>query len=431
MKSGNVSLIIAGLAIVIITAALFLYPYAPTNPPVANATGHTQEGVERVVHANNQFAINMFLELEKTNKNKNVFFSPYSISSAFGLVYEGARGDTANEIASVFHFPDREELAPNFAWIYNKINEKSDKYTLRTGNALWVQKDFPLMKEYVERVESYYGGKAANLDFNNEPEKSRETINSFIEEQTNGKIKDLLPASAITPDTVLIITNAIYFKGTWVWQFDKAETRDMEFKTPEGPVTVKMMHMKPDKARFNYADVGKAEILELPYKGNLSMIVILPKQGEMIDHMTGERKIYNYTIDDIEGELSYEKLKSWESQMIKTHLDGIYLPKFKLETSYSLSDPLYDMGIKKAFTPSANFSEMTPKRVFISFVLHKAYVDVNEEGTEAAAATAIGMVTAVRPTHIFKADHPFIFLIKDNRTGLILFMGKMVDPSKG
>ncbi len=429
MKRGSAPLILIGVAIIIIAAALFLYPYNPTQPPVANSSGWSEEGVKAVVDGNNEFAINAFLELEKTNQDKNVFFSPYSISSAFALVYEGAKGDTASEIADALHFPEKAVLRPNFAWIYNALNNASEEYTLRTGNALWVQKEFPLVKDYVENVEKYYGGKAANLDFKNQPDKSRETINNFISEQTNGKIKNLVPPFAITPDTVLIITNAIYFKGTWIWQFDKAKTSDMEFHTPDGPVTVSMMHMKPDKARFKYADLEKAQFIELPYKGNLSMFILLPKQGEERDIMTGKTKTYNYTLEDLEKDLTLENLESWEAGMQETKLDGIYVPKFKLETTYYLSDILQDMGVKKAFTPYADFSGISPKGIFINFVIHKAYVSVDEEGTEAAAATAIGFVTSASMPRIFRADHPFIFYIKDNKTGEILFMGKVVNPS--
>src|SRR3989338_7114029 len=181
------------VAIVTATAVLFLFPYEPKQPPKVDDVGSTPQGMEEVVNANNRFAFELYSELDKSEK-ENIFYSPYSISAALAMTYEGAKGQTANEMKSVFHFPEGNILRPNFAAIYNDVNKGAKDYELRTGNALWVQQDFPLLSDFTSRVEKYYGGKAANLDFVNEGEKSRQTINSFIGEQTNDKIKDLIPA---------------------------------------------------------------------------------------------------------------------------------------------------------------------------------------------------------------------------------------------
>ena len=179
------------------------------------------------------------------------------------MTYEGAKGKTAEEIKEVFHFPETSVLRPNYAAIYNKINENNKEYQLSTGNALWVQQDYLLLNDYSEAVERYYGGKASNVDFIKETEKSRQTINSFIEEQTNNKVKELIPAGQVDHLTRLVITNAIYFKGTWEWEFDKSDTRDKNFYiTPENVVKTPMMYMDSDKATFNYADLEKLQIRE-------------------------------------------------------------------------------------------------------------------------------------------------------------------------
>jgi len=406
------------VAIVTATAVLFLFPYQPDQPPQADDTGSTQQGVQEVVNANNQFAFELYSEINKA-KDSNIFYSPYSISSAIAMTYEGAKGQTADEMKSVFHFPESNILRPNFAEIYNDINKRTKAYELRTGNALWVQHDYPFLEDYTNRVEKYYGGKAANLDFIKETEKSRQTINSFIEEQTNNKIKDLIPSGALTPIMRLVLTNAIYFKGTWEWEFDKSDTREQDFKiTPTNIVKTPMMFMDNDKAEFNYADIGDLQILELPYKGEeISMLILLPTEN----------------LAAIEPSLTAEKLKEWKSQMNEFKLDAIYLPKFEFDTKYSMKDTLSTMGMPTAFEwPGADFSGMDgTEMLYIDKVIHQAYVKVDEKGTEAAAATAIMVgFGSAGPRNVFRADHPFIFIIQERETGNILFLGRVVDPTK-
>jgi len=422
------------IAVIVAATGLFLFPFSPHNPPRANDTGSTPQGAANVVDANNQFAFELYHELLKTNDG-NIFYSPYSISAALAMTYEGAKGDTADEMKAVFHFPAENVLRPNFAAIYNEINKADKSYQLNTGNALWAQQDYPFLEDYINTVETYYGGKAAGVDFVNEPEKSRQTINSFIAEQTNDKIKDLIPPGILDKFTRLVLTNAIYFKGTWEWQFDKSDTREQDFKiTEDNTVQVPMMYMDPDKATFNYADLKEEglQILELPYKGDeVSMLILLPKQGVEYDFETEERYTYDYTIEDLEENLTIEKLEEYKSQMAETKMDSIALPKFEFDTKYSLAKTLEEMGMPIAFSDAADFSGMTQEeQLYISGVIHQAYVKVDEEGTEAAAATAVIMeATAMMPTKVFRADHPFIFIIQQKDTGNILFLGKVVDPS--
>lgn len=415
------TLTLIGIILIPVTVAtaatlLFLYPYNPTQPPKSDDTGWSEEGTQEVVDANNQFALELYTELSKNGK-ENIFYSPYSISAALAMTYEGAKGETKDEIKSVFHFPEDSILRPNFAKIYNDINKNEEDYELRTGNALWVQKDYPFLEDYINIVVKYYGGKASNLDFVKETEKSRQTINSFIEEQTNNKIKDLIPKGVLDYLTRLVLTNAIYFKGTWQWEFNPKNTEEVDFKiTPTDIVKVPMMYMKPEKAKFNYADLEDLQILELPYKGEkISMLILLPKDN----------------LEDIQP-LTIEKLKEWKSQMKKETLDEIYLPKFEFDTKYFMKEILSDMGMPTAFEMDADFSGMDgTKSLYIKEVIHQAYVKVDEKGTEAAAATGVVMeLTSIMPKNIFRADHPFIFIIQQNDTGNILFLGRVNDPTK-
>jgi len=410
LLAGGLTILFAGVAT---AAVLFLFPYEPSQPPQADDTGSTPQGVQEVANANNKFAFDLYSELKKSESG-NIFYSPYSISAALAMTYEGAEGKTSDEMKSVFHFPEDNILRTNFAAIYNDINEGNNAYELKTGNALWVQQDYPFLEDYMSRVEKYYGGKAANLDFISETEKSRQTINTFIEEQTNDKIKDLISAGMLNSLTRLVLTNAIYFKGTWEWEFDKSDTREQDFKiAPDNIVKTPMMFMDPDKAEFNYVDLEKLQVLELPYKGEkISMLILLPKEN----------------LENIE--LSSEKLNEYKSQMEETKLDSIYLPKFEFDTKYLMSETLKGMGMLTAFTWDADFSGMTGyKDLFISFVVHQAYVKVDEKGTEAAAATAVGMPMSAAPRNIFRADHPFIFIIQEKETGNILFLGRVVNPA--
>lgn len=387
--------------------------------PNTNDTGATTKSIEDVVKANNQFAFDLYSQYK--TKEGNIFFSPYSISTALAMTYEGAMGKTAEEMQSVFHFPqDENERRPAFAKIYNILNKEDKKYQLSTANALWAQKDYQFLVDYFNVVDKYYGGKVTNLDFVGDTENSRITINKWVEEQTNDKIKNLLPQGVIDAFTRLVLTNAIYFKGDWVKQFDKGNTREDTFWVGQSnSVKAKMMNLNGEK--FNYAEVDNVQILELPYAGEeLSMLVILPAAKEQ-------------GLSPVEASLDPEKLAEWKDKLVGTEVD-VYLPKFKFETKYFMVGDLIKMGMLTAFSDEADFSGMTGKKnLFISHVIHQAFVEVNEEGTEAAAATGVVMTKEIsagpRKTPIFRADHPFIFLIQEKETGSILFIGRVSNPN--
>src|SRR2546426_3722304 len=373
------------------------------------------------VNASNTFAFFLLSNIAQ-NDTGNIFFSPYSISDAFSMAYEGARGNTESEIQSVFGFADRETQRESIKELDSKINSPDANYTLNIANALWVQKNYPILKEYSDSLQKYYSAKAENLDFEGNPDGSRVVINKWVENKTAQKIKDLLAEGSITGFTRVVLTDAVYFKGTWFTKFDESQTRDADFSVSKNDVTkVPMMHVETG---FKYLEDDNLKILDMPYNGGkLSMMIILPKD--------------NYS-NNLISLLSSDKLNQWKKNLAVKEV-SVHMPKFMLHTKYKLNENLAEMGMPSAFDWAlADFSGITGyKDLYIDGVYHKAFVDVNEKGTEAAAATAIvdntvmcGGTCGVQPIE-FNADHPFVFLIYDNDNGLILFMGEVVNPSAG
>jgi serpin B len=387
----------------------------------ADDFGATTAGVTSVVGANNQFASDLYNAL-KDNHN-NVFFSPFSISSAFAMVYEGTNGQTANEIDNVFHFPtDSATRRSSFAKLYNDMNAGNTDYSLCIANALWAEKRYSFLDSYKNTIQRYYLGNTTNLDFRNDAESSRQTINHWVANQTHNKITDLMPRRSIDPTTKLVLTDAVYFKGRWQRQFDPKNTSSQNFTTSSGGTTqVQMMCMSGRNSNFKYAEKNDLQAIELPYRGNeLSMVILLPKGNNL---------------SSAEEYLQPQKLAQLENSFTKKQVN-LFVPKFKLETDYAdMADTLSNMGMPIAFSGGADFSGMDGiSGLKISTVIHKAYIDVDEEGTEAAGATGIVMMpTAVAMPEtpvIFRADHPFIFLIQDNSTENILFLGSILNPNQ-
>jgi serpin B len=392
----------------------------PQPASLADDKGATSAGITAVINANNQFAFDLYAELRKSAEGKNVFFSPYSISTALAMTYEGARGKTAEEMQSVFHFPTDGKLRNSaFAAIHNQLNKPDSKFKLSIANSLWAQKDFRFLSEYMTTVQQYYGATATNLDFVNATEESRKTINKWVEDKTNDKIKDLLPQGSLDATTRLVLTNAIYFKGTWSKPFDKSQTKDESFRvSATNTIKVPMMRRTDKNAMFNYAETSEVQILEMPYEGEkLSMLVFLPK---------GDLSL-------LEKSLSLAKINDWRSKLEVQPVD-VFMPRFTFDTKYLMKETLTQMGMPTAFDEQrADLSGMNGRKsLYISAVIHQAFVDVNEEGTEAAAATAviIGGKSIEPEASIFRADHPFIFVIQDRENGNVLFIGRVVNPGK-
>jgi serpin B len=382
--------------------------------------------VRAVAEASNRFAFDLYSRLTKEQEyaGSNIFFSPFSLSSAFAITYEGARGRTADEIRSVFYFPDNNtSRREGFSGLNTGINSDDPSYSLRAAHALWAERTYPFLTEYVSTAEQSYGAKTTNLDFKGHPEDSRITVNTWIADRTEDRIRDLIPAGVIDPTTRLVITDAICFKGNWVMRFDKTDTADADFRIAPGwSVKVSMMQRTDEKAIYLYAENRDLQMLSMPYEHTtgmrLSMIVLLPRSDNL---RTTEASLSAGTLSALQ--------QSAESRRVK-----VYFPKYTLKTRYSLPRILGAMGMPTAFTGSADFSGMDgTQNLFISDMIHQAFVGVNEEGTEAAAATAVGPMCYAsknpEPVAVFRADHPFIFLIRDDETGVILFMGRVVNPA--
>ena len=420
-------LIFSGIGILVLALILVGLAAAGTAPqnttsvsgePVAgDAHPDTPDGAGNVAAGNNRFAFDLYRQLatDPAYAGGNLFFSPYSISSALAITYEGARGTTADEIGAVLHLPTNDTLRrEGFAALNAALNRGSGNYTLRTANALWAEETYSFLPDYIDVAARWYGANVTNLDFIENPEGSRETINRWVEERTEDRIRDLLPPNSIDPLTRLVITNAIYFKGTWAKQFDANETREEEFRVgPNEMVLAPMMH---GDAAYPYAETETLQVLEMPYaheSGNgLAMLVLLPKE----DSLTAA-----------EEALDAERLAGLRESLIAQNV-RISFPKFTLDVGYSLPPVLAAMGMPTAFADdAADLSGMDgTKDLLITGVFHKAFVDVNEEGTEAAAAT--GVIGGRGITPVFRADHPFVFLITEKDSGAILFMGRVVNP---
>jgi serpin B len=373
--------------------------------------------IEQTAIASNRFAVDMYREL--AGKDENVFFSPWSLNTALAMTYEGARGKTAEEMRSVLHFSGNESARrQSFSSLDRRINANESGYTLSTASALWVDSNFSLLDDYANLVDHDYHAKTMNLNFKVASDDARRTINSWVEQKTSHKIKELIPPGNIDPSTRLILTNAVYFKGKWANEFDRIQTWDEKFITGDGrTVMVPMMRQLDEDIQFDYLETEDMQMLQMPYLGeNLSLVILLPKER---------------AISQVESSLNGEKLAQWRKRLELQHVD-VYIPKFKIDASYILAENLTNLGMSNAFASRADFSGISARReLFISEVVHQAYVAVNEDGTEAAAATAVTTETAIPQgpkTPVFRADHPFIFMIQDNETGCILFLGRVSDP---
>lgn len=405
-------------AMSIMAGAAFYSKSRMTKIQIAKDKAATVKGVKAVVNANNQFALDLYAELGQGEDN--IFFSPYSIASAMAMTYEGARGKTAEDIQSVFPFPVDDKLRRSaFAAIHDQLNKQDSKYELNTANSLWVQKDHKLLDSYLTTVKRFYGGDATNLDFIGSTEESRETINRWVESKTNNMIKDLLPSDSLNSLTRLVLTNAIYFKGAWLKPFDKGHTGLKEFRaSPSTKILVPTMKHEGEKSKFNYAQTDDLQILEMPYKGDdLSMLIFLPKDDDL---------------SSLEGSLTLDKIDDWKNKLTKQQVD-VFLPKFSFDAKYYLKEILKKMGMPAPFSPAADLSGIDgAKGLFLGQVIHQSFIDVNEEGTEAAAATAFGVLGGLdeETKLVFRADHPFLFIIHDKTNGNILFIGKVRNPEQ-
>ncbi|XP_053458657.1 leukocyte elastase inhibitor [Nycticebus coucang] len=379
--------------------------------------------MEKLSTANNHFALDLFHALTEDNPTGNIFVSPFSISSAMGMIFLGTRGNTAAQLSKTFHFNMVEEIHSRFQSLNADINKSGAPYILKLANRLYGEKTYNFLTEFLDSTQKMYGAELASVDFQHASEDARKTINQWVKGQTEGKIPELLAEGVVDSMTKLVLVNAIYFKGDWQNQFRKEATADAPFRlNKKDTKTVKMMYQE-SKFPFGYIEELKSHVLELHYQGKeLSMLILLPDDIE--DDSMGLKKI--------EEQLTLEKLHEWtKPEQLEITQVKVGLPRFKLEDSYVLNTHLARLGVEDLFNSSkADLSGMSESRdIFISKIVHKSFVEVNEKGTEAAAATA-GIVAfcMLMPEETFLADRPFLFFIRHNPSASILFMGRYSSP---
>uniref|UniRef100_A0A8C3TA71 Serpin family B member 10 n=1 Tax=Chelydra serpentina TaxID=8475 RepID=A0A8C3TA71_CHESE len=413
--------------------------------------------MEALSVANTGFALDLFMHECKTQTNTNILFSPWSISTTLATVYLGAKGNTADQMAEVLHFnkvggagvnittikPRRayskmeeiflpsfkanlensSNIHEGFQALSSQINQPTKNYLLKSVNQLYGEKSSPFNKEYLQSIKKYYHTEPRAVDFMGAAEEVRREINSCVEHQTEGKIQALLPVNSVDSLTKLVLVNALYFKGNWAKKFKDGFTKEQPFRMNKN--TTKPVQMMFQRGKFNwtYIKTVHTHVVELPYVNNdLSMLILLP--DDISDDTTG--------LEMLERDLTYETLSRWTGSetMEKTEVE-VYLPRIKMDESYDLKSTLSSMGMRDAFSQNrADFRGMSEKNdLVLSNVFHKCFVEINEEGTEAAAATAASMTARSLISAIqFAADHPFLFFIRHNKTKTILFFGRVCSP---
>ncbi len=395
-----------------LTSLLLAQP-ARTAPPRAERNP--------LVPGSTEFALELYRRVR--GEGPNVFFSPFSISEAFAMAYAGARGETARQMAKTLHFPAADQVPSGFRDLDRRVAvvQAGGKVELAIANSLWPQTGEPLLPRAQTILKDFYGAAPTPVDYRKSPEEARRVINRWVERKTRDKIKDLLPKGSVTSGTRLTLANAIYFKGKWKVPFEKKGTHDAPFLAADGKrPSVPLMHGSP---KAGYLEVEEAQVLELPYEGDdLSLVVLLPRKSD--------------GLLALEDSLTASRLTEWISSAGRAfQAVEVFLPRFRMEAGFTLKKVLVPMGMTDAFDPRrADFGALSsaPGGLFIDEGFHKAFVDVNEEGTEAAAATGVVMVPAsIAPSKpVFRADHPFLFLIRDDATGAILFLGRVTDPTR-
>jgi serpin B len=370
-----------------------------------------------VVKGDTEFALDLYGKLR--SREGNLFLSPFSISTALAMTSAGARGKTLEQMTSTLHLPDQRRLHPALSALLGEVNagRKKGDYQLSTANALWGQKGYHFLEPFLRLNREYYGAGLREVDFVRDTEGARKTINAWVEKQTNDKIKDLLKEGVLDSDTRLVLTNAIYFKGDWQSHFKRDQTRTRAFHLAGGKsVKAPLMYQK---GKFNYHEGRGLQVLEMPYAGkNLSLVALLPARAD--------------GLEALEKDLTPKKLAGW-LEGLHPRIVEVTFPRFKVTAEFSLKPALSALGMELAFSrTNADLSGMDgTRKLYISAVVHKAFIDVNEKGTEAAAATGVVVRDRSKPrTYQFRADRPFLFLIRDRRSDSILFLGRLANPAK-
>jgi len=371
-----------------------------------------------LIESDNKFGLKLFKEIIREEKDSNVFISPLSVSMALGMTYNGANGSTQEAMQKTLELSGLtiEEVNESYNSLIELLTGLDPKVQFQIANSIWYRENIPVKEEFVNLCEKYFDALVKGLDFS-EPNAAR-MINTWVDENTNGKIKQIVD-DPINPLIVMFLINAIYFKGTWTYEFDKDQTTDDWFTLPDG--TRKPCKMMEQKNEFRYFESDAFQAVDLPYgDGDFSMTIFLPTYGTDVDSLIAE--------------FDQENLNSWLSSF-SSDSGVLYFPKFKLEYELKLNDVLKALGMEIAFAPGqADFTKMMHGvrvgELWIDRVKHKTFVEVNEEGTEAAAVTSVGiMTTSIDPSRFWmRVDRPFVFMIRENLSQTILFIGKIVEP---
>jgi serpin B len=382
-----------------------------------------QSDMTMLVNGDSEFAFDLYQALKK--EDGNIFYSPYSISLALAMTYAGARGETAKQMADALSFNlPQDELHPAFNALALELDKRGEGaggkdgegFRLNIVNAIWGQKDYKFLSAYLDLLAENYGAGLRVLDFIKDPNQSREVINQWVSDQTEGRIKDLIPEGSIDSLTRLVLTNAVYFNAAWKLPFQPEATTNGPFHLISGTdVTVAMMKQT---GSFKYVEDDNYQAIELPYDGQeLSMVIFLPAPGQF---------------QAFEEAMNYQLVSDISAQKINNRQVALTMPKFEFESEFGLKETLMEMGMVEPFRDSADFSGMSSQSdLHIDDVVHKAFVSVDEAGTEAAAASAVIVGTTSMPPEpvTVTLDRPFVFLIRDIQTGTILFIGRVMNPA--
>ncbi|VTU02549.1 serine protease inhibitor : Putative uncharacterized protein OS=Branchiostoma floridae GN=BRAFLDRAFT_130749 PE=3 SV=1: Sigma70_r2: Sigma70_r4_2: Serpin [Gemmataceae bacterium] len=409
-------------------------PVTPTRQP-GPFTGNPADAAKLVADGNDAFGLDLYgvLAADSQHKAKNLFFSPFSMEAALGMTAAGASGDALTELQTGLHLPkDEAATDAGFGHLFDAINAPNTPaekrgYQLSTANAIYAQKGERWSKAFVDRVAGKYGAGVVDADFKSDANGERKRINRWVEDQTNHKIKDLLAPPTVTELTVMVLVNAVYFKGDWAAGFSKDLTRDGPFTRGDGSrVTAKLMRREGEYALHEDPAAG-FRALELPYRGGqLAMVVVLPDTADGLPAV--EKALTPGKLAGITAAFA-EESGAGGGHREKVN---VLLPKFKVETCYEMIEPLRKLGMKAMFDSHGLQRLTTSRNDFnVSAVVHKGFVDVNEEGTEAAAATAVVVIKSFpspKRSRVFSADHPFLFAIVHKPTNAVLFLGRVEDP---
>jgi serpin B len=380
------------------------------------------------------------LHQKLADADQNLIFSPFSIQVALAMCAAGANGETRDVLSDLIGAPRNvDEQNHQYAALLKSVKNGKDKpFELVTANALWGHRGYRFQPEYKKTLANFYNGAFEEVDFVGQPAEAVKSINTWASDRTHARIKELVARADINQDTRLILTNAIYFKGKWEKQFKQADTKNEEWYGPSRKSKVPMMHLTDG---FLYYENSEFQALDVPYKGGqLSLLVVLPQKkdglkGLEVKHMASHVAIASAPVSPPGPVLSEGIYQEITDHLKHEERVIVSLPRFKTEATFRLKPVLCSLGAGLAFSNDADFTGIGDERLKISEVIHKAFVEVNEEGTEAAAATAVEMTFCTCPAHmsvppakIFNADHPFLFFIRDRNTNTVLFAGRVVDP---